>query len=167
MGKIFTFWYCGCILTALTVSAIIAPAQASQTRPDTTSIRLRSKSSGKGSYLKNGFHVSFPTFKAFTPSVKAAAAKSAADEKVLNNVQIFPNPVTDQINLKYTITKNTMVTISVMDVLGNSVLTLLQQRLDPGEQKFTYNLNKQLTSGFYFVRVNAGAESVIRRISVL
>ena len=169
MGKIFTLWCCNIMLIALAVCIDITPALASQTRSDTVSIRPKNKNAGKGSYLKNGFHLAFPTFKSFSsPAVKVAAVRSATfDDKVLSNVQIFPNPVTDQINLKYTVGKNAMVSIKVMDVLGNTVLTLLNQRMDPGEQKFTYNLNKQLTSGFYFVRVVVGSESVIRRISVL
>lgn len=90
-----------------------------------------------------------------------------ADDHLLNSVQITPNPVTDQITLKYFVSRNTNVTIKIMDVLGNNRLTLFSQRVDPGEQKFTYNLNKQLSSGFYFVRVVVGTESVIKRISVL
>ncbi|MCJ8210168.1 T9SS type A sorting domain-containing protein [Mucilaginibacter sp. RS28] len=158
------------------VSALIAAiicfntaVSAPQSRLDTTFLRLKNpKPTTKTSYLK-GLHINFPSFKSIInpSSTKAGMAKPAVEDKALTNVQIYPIPVSDQINVKYTITRNSNVTIKIMDVLGNNVLTLLSQRMEPGEQKFSYNLNKQLTSGFYFVRVVVGTESIIKRISVL
>ncbi|NCD68476.1 T9SS type A sorting domain-containing protein [Mucilaginibacter agri] len=149
------------------MSINFAFASAVRAQTDTAYLRIKNAKTANKSYLKGGFHLPFPSLKSLvSPSSKAGMAKPA-DDKLLSNVTIFPNPVTDQINLKYTITRNTNVTIKIMDVLGNNVLTLLSQRMDPGEQKFSYNLNKQLTSGFYFVRVMVGTESIIRRISVL
>lgn len=87
--------------------------------------------------------------------------------KPLDNVKIYPNPVSDQLNLSYTLSKENLVTIKVLDVLGNEVATLLSQKLAAGEQSNSFNLNSKLSSGLYFVRVIAGSESVIKRISVL
>jgi len=89
------------------------------------------------------------------------------DDKLLYDVEISPNPVTDQLNLRYMLSRNSNVSIKIMDVLGNDILTVFQQRVDLGEQKFTYSLNNKITRGFYFVRIVAGTESVIKRISVL
>jgi hypothetical protein len=80
---------------------------------------------------------------------------------------VYPNPITDQINLKLALSRNSIVTVKVMDVLGNDVVTLLAQRVESGEQNFSYPLNSKLARGFYFIRVVAGTESVIKRISVL
>jgi hypothetical protein len=55
----------------------------------------------------------------------------------------------------------------VVDVLGNEIITLYSQRAEPGEKTFSYQLNNKLSRGFYFLRVVAGTESVIKRISVL
>ena len=89
------------------------------------------------------------------------------DDKLLNNVQVFPNPVTDQINVKYDLSRYSNVSIKIVDVLGNDVKTIFSQRLDPGEKALNYPLNNKLTRGFYFLRIVAGTESVIKRISVL
>jgi hypothetical protein len=169
MRQKFTFNFLRIFLIAAAVSVNFAFGYARQFKTDTAYLHIKNaKPNTHASYLKNGFHLNFPSIKAMVvPSSKAGMAKPLDDGKLLSNVTIFPNPVTDQINLKYTITRNTNVTIKIMDVLGNNVLTLLSQRMDPGEQKFSYNLNKQLTSGFYFVRVVVGTESVIKRISVL
>jgi len=89
------------------------------------------------------------------------------DDKLLTDVQVYPNPVTDQINIKYVLSRNALVTVKVMDVLGNEVITLVSQRIGSGEQSFTYPISNKLSRGFYFIRVVAGTESVIKRISVL
>ena len=82
-------------------------------------------------------------------------------------MQVYPNPVTDQVNLKYEISRNANVTIKILDVLGNDIITIFNQRVDAGEKLAYYNLNGKLSRGFYFIRIVAGTESVIKRISVL
>ena len=54
-----------------------------------------------------------------------------------------------------------------MDVLGNDITTLFSQRVEPGDHNINYAVNNKLSRGFYFVRVVAGTESIIKRISVL
>jgi hypothetical protein len=88
------------------------------------------------------------------------------DDKLLSNVEVFPNPITDQVNLKYMISRNSNVTIKMVDVLGNDVMSF-SERVDPGEHTKSYPINNKLNRGFYFIRVIAGTESVIKRISVL
>jgi len=89
------------------------------------------------------------------------------DDKLLSNVEVYPNPITDQINLKYVLSRNSNVTIKMVDVLGNDVMTLFSQRVEPGEQVLNRPLSNKLNRGFYFIRVVAGTESVIKRISLL
>lgn len=165
MGQKFTFNSLWIILIAVAVSINIALASPAQ--PDTTLFRLRSRTSLKPSYLRSGLKTNFPQFKPATAVVIKPATKPVADDKLLSNVQVYPNPIVDQINLKYTVARNTNVSIKILDVLGNNVATLFSQRVEPGEQKFTYYLNNKLTSGFYFVRIVVGTESVIKRISIL
>ncbi|WP_299284301.1 T9SS type A sorting domain-containing protein [uncultured Mucilaginibacter sp.] len=121
------------------------------------------------SYLKNGLKVTLPAIK--PTQYQATANKQTSDkvenEKLLSDVSIYPNPITDKLNLTYNVRKNTTVSIKIMDVLGNEVLTLLSQRVEAGEQKNTFQISSRLSSGFYFVRMIVGTESVIKRISVL
>lgn len=155
------------ILVANAASTNYAFSAVKNATKDTAYIRIKNKTTPKTSYLKGGFHLNFPSIKSIINPSSTKAGMAKPEDKLLSNVQIFPNPITDQINLKYTISRNSTVTIKIMDVLGNNVLTLLSQHMESGDQKFSYNLNKQLTSGFYFVRVVVGTESVIKRISVL
>jgi len=167
MGQRYTFIYSWIILIAAAILYFPAHAQtADKTKADTV-ISLKSKAS-KGSYLKNGLGGgTIPVIKSspYIDGIKSAPPKN--DDKLLSNVQIYPNPITDQINLKYMISRNSNVSIKIMDVLGNNVATLFSERVEPGEKKFTYYLTNKLTSGFYFLRMVVGTESVIKRITIL
>ncbi len=87
--------------------------------------------------------------------------------KPIDNVRIFPNPVSTQINISFTLSKDNQVVINVLDVLGNQILTLLNQKMQAGEQINSFVLNSKIPSGFYFVRIVTGNDSVIKRISVI
>lgn len=102
-----------------------------------------------------------------TSSPKTIPTGAIESQKPLDNVKVFPNPVSNQINLSYTLNKEYMVTIKILDVLGNEVTTLLSQKVGAGDQTNSFSLGSKINSGLYFVRVVAGSESVIKRISIL
>lgn len=106
------------------------------------------------------------TYKPFTPFSFNYRADSE-NSKVLSNVKVFPNPVTDQINLAFKLNKDIKVTIKIMDALGNEITTLLSQRLSSGEQSQGFMVNGKLNSGYYFIRIMAGSETIVKRIQVL
>jgi hypothetical protein len=139
-------------------------ASFSSSKNDTTYLHLL-KSKPK-TPLKAGLHLVLPPIK---PAVISTTRLNVykPDDKLLNNVQVYPIPVTDQINLKYELSRSSNVSIKVLDILGNDIITLYSQREDAGEKTFTYYLNSKLTRGFYFVRIVAGTEYVTKRISVL
>ena len=145
-------------------AADLMPTKA-ELKTDTTLLRSKSKS-GKNSYLKDGLHLALPPLKpAVTSNVKVNVSRP--DDKLLSDVQLYPNPVTDQINLKYSISRNTNVTIKIKDMLGNDISTMFSQRVESGDHNLNYPINNKLTRGFYFIRVVAGTESVIKRVLVL
>jgi len=142
-------------------------------KSDTTKLVKVFANKNDKSYLKNGIKIPLPPMKTGitiygnNSTVNRNSLNKFDQDKLLSNVQVFPNPITDQINLRYYVAKNSNVSIKIMDVLGNEVITLFSQRVDPGEQKFTFNLNNKLSSGFYFIRMMVGNEAVMKRISIL
>ena len=168
MGRRSTFvnsWFTVIVL-AIAVNFALARGVSAQ-KSDTSYIRILKNKSSKTSYFKSGLHLALPPLK---PAAVSTAKINLArpDDKLLTNVQVYPNPVTDQvINIKYTVSRNAYVNVNVMDVLGNNVLTLFSQRVEFGDQNFTYNISNKLSRGFYFVRIVVGTESVNKRISVL
>lgn len=87
-------------------------------------------------------------------------------DRAITNVKVFYNPVAEQISVSFKLAKDNLVTIKVMDALGNEVMSLLNENLDGGTQSLSFDTNSKLQPGFYFVRVNSGTESVIKRISI-
>jgi hypothetical protein len=135
----------------------------------TISTKITDTRLNRPAFLKNGVMVNFVPFKPGKEKVFAGAppAKSVDNDKVLNNVKVYPNPVSDQLNLSYSISKDANVTIKIMDVLGNEITTLLTERLSAGDQANSFNIASRLTSGFYFIRVSVSGEIITKRISVL
>jgi len=115
-------------------------------------------------YMSIGGAGMFNTYSSASKGNTVAAAK----DKLLTIVKIYPNPVEDQLNVILSIGKdNVQTTIKVIDLLGNEVVTLLNERLNAGEQTKTFTMPSRVNPGIYFLRVIAGPESQVKRISVL
>lgn len=169
MRQKYTNTFSWVVLVAMAAFINFAFASGAMRQKNDTTITRGAKSklfTSKSSYLKGGLHLALPPLKpATTSNLRINVARN--DDKLLTDVQVYPNPITDQINVKYELSHNAIVTIKIMDVLGNDVATMVSQRIGSGEQSFSFPLNNKLSRGFYFVRVIAGTESVIKRISVL
>ena len=147
-------------------------------RPDsskvkaTVSTKITDTRLNKPAYLKNGVKVNFIPFKPakdnfFGNTKIMGASKSVDNDKVLNNVKVYPNPISDQLNLSFNMSKDANVIVKIMDVLGNEITTLLSERVAAGDQTKPFVIASRITSGFYFIRVSVGSEIITKRISVL
>ena len=147
-------------------------------RPDSSkikakvSIKITDTRLNKPAYLKNGVKVNFIPFKPakdnFFGNTKIMnASKSGDNDKVLYNVKEYPNPISDQLNLSFSMSKDANVIVKIMDVLGNEITTLLSERVAAGDQTKPFIIASRITSGFYFIRVSVGSEIITKRISVL
>ncbi|UIR55086.1 T9SS type A sorting domain-containing protein [Sphingobacterium sp. SRCM116780] len=102
----------------------------------------------------------------YTNSFRLVSESSKDVDKLINNVKVFYNPISEQISLSFKLGKQTSVAIKVMDALGNEVLQLMNGTLDAGNQNLSFDPSGKLNSGFYFVRVVSGSETVVKRFSV-
>lgn len=105
----------------------------------------------------------------FTPynSLISHTKNGGKQEKNLAVLKIYPNPIDDQINLVLRLERESNIAIKIMDLLGNEVVTLANERLSSGEQTKTFTIPNRLNSGIYFLRIVTGSETVVKRISVL
>lgn len=87
--------------------------------------------------------------------------------KTLTILKIYPNPVVEQLNINLRLEKETMLSIKITDLLGNEIVTLANEKSAQGEHTKTYNVPSKLNTGIYFLRIVAGGEPIIKRISVL
>ena len=107
------------------------------------------------------------TFVPYNSVVSHNKAGNGKSDKILSVLRIFPNPVDDQINFILRLERESVVSIKIMDLLGNEVVTLANERLSAGEQTKTFTIPNKLNSGIYFLRFVAGSETIVKRISVL
>ncbi|MCC8423918.1 T9SS type A sorting domain-containing protein [Mucilaginibacter sp. UR6-11] len=160
MRRNFTSTFSWIIIIALAVSLNCAYAATIRLpKHDTISYYLL-----KRKPKKSPLNFTLPPIK---PGVISSTKLVIPNDKLLSNVEVYPNPIVDQINLKYVLSRNSNVTIKMVDVLGNDVMVLFSQRVEPGEQVLNRQISNKLNRGFYFIRVIAGTESVIKRISLL
>jgi len=164
------------VLTIIMVGNSYAYELSQGFRPDSSKAKVSTKITdtrlNKPAYLKNGVKVTFipfkPTKDSFFENPKIMGGpKPAENDKVLNNVKVYPNPISDQLNLSFYMSKDANVTVKIMDVLGNEITTLLSERVTAGDQTKPFIIASRITSGFYFIRVSVGAEIITKRISVL
>jgi hypothetical protein len=68
--------------------------------------------------------------------------------------QNYPNPFNPNSKIKFQISKSSIVTLKVYDVLGKEIQTLVNEKLSPGTYEVTFN-GSNLPSGVYFYRLTA------------
>lgn len=76
-----------------------------------------------------------------------------------------PNPVRGQTRIRYEVPAQTHVTVSVHDMLGRKVRTLVDQK-QKGYQEVSFT-PERLSSGVYLYRVTAGDQSETRRMVLM
>lgn len=67
-----------------------------------------------------------------------------------NSIQVFPNPTTSDITVTFKVEETTHANLSVYDVVGRKVITILDGQLPDGQYTYNENLG-QLEPGLYMV----------------
>lgn len=97
----------------------------------------------------------------------AHANASGKPQKLLTVLKIYPNPVSTQINVNLKLERESNISIKITDILGNDVVQFTNERLPAGEFTKTFPIPEKVNTGIYFLRIVAGGEPIIKRISVL
>jgi len=97
-----------------------------------------------------------------------ALQKLAAPElqTIAASLQLFPNPVKEELNIKFTVLENEQVRISVLDIVGKEIGIVTDEIYEKGDHLVSWQTN-QLPKGVYLIRFNAANETITRKIEVL
>ena len=76
--------------------------------------------------------------------------KSNMGEVNGNTIQVNPNPVTDEVTITFKVDETTIANLSVYDVVGRKLITILDGQLPNGEYTYSENLGT-LKPGVYMV----------------
>ena len=80
--------------------------------------------------------------------------------------QNYPNPFNSTTTIRFDLPKRSFVRITVFDVTGRRVRTLLQKALKAGDYSVPFDA-KFLSSGLYIYRIEAGKYVQVRKLIVM
>ena len=80
--------------------------------------------------------------------------------------QNYPNPFNPSTTIRFTIPEQTNVTLTVYDMLGREVATLVDEILQPGEHTKLFDAG-HLASGVYVYRIRAGDFTDTKRLVLM
>ncbi|MFT5142008.1 MAG: Zn-dependent metalloprotease [Rhodothermales bacterium] len=96
-----------------------------------------------------------------------AGATASEDEGVLPTRvaldQAYPNPFNPTTTIRFELPLAGQVTVEVVDVLGRSVAVLKHGHVQAGAHEVSWRADS-MPSGLYFVRLQAGAEQLVRSV---
>ncbi len=94
-----------------------------------------------------------------------------------NLEQNYPNPFNPSTKIKFEIpgvtlsgVEGSLVTLTIYDVLGNEIATLVNEELSAGEYEVEFNtssINHQTSSGIYFYQLKTGSFIQIKKMVIL
>ena len=90
-------------------------------------------------------------------SVPSAAAEDLIPEHELRIDALWPNPVSDQVNLEFELAAPSRLRIEVFDVLGRKVEKLFDGIERPGRRTLAWRPDAKLANGVYMISVEAGS----------
>ncbi len=80
--------------------------------------------------------------------------------------QNYPNPFNPSTNIRFSITQASLVSLTVYDILGKEVASLVNEYLEPGTYTSTFKA-QSLSSGLYFYRLRSGNSIETKKMSLL
>ncbi len=81
-------------------------------------------------------------------------------------MQNYPNPFNPVTRMSFVIGKSSFVTLKIYDVLGNEVITLVNDVKSPGTYNIDFNA-EHLSSGVYYYRLKAGNYTETKKMLLL
>jgi arabinogalactan endo-1,4-beta-galactosidase len=85
--------------------------------------------------------------------------------------QNYPNPFNPSTTIKYSISKSTLVNLTIYNMVGEQVKVLLKGRQAEGGHSIiwdgTNNSGTRVSSGIYFILLRAGGQNLLRKMVLL
>ncbi|MBX2974727.1 MAG: T9SS type A sorting domain-containing protein [Ignavibacteriaceae bacterium] len=106
----------------------------------------------------------------FFPSSGTSVEQSSfVNEKSFEVFQNYPNPFNPSTRIRFSIpnniNENQLVTITLYDILGRELSTLLNEEKAPGYYEYLFNAESlSLTSGVYLYKLQAGEFISIKKM---
>lgn len=110
----------------------------------------------------------FPDKKAQWKSGQIGSSLNTASIDVFGNIEVWPNPFTDQTNLAFNLSKNQQIRVEILSNTGQIVKTLINAQLSEGNHKLewdgTGSYGNRMPSGIYFLKISSENGMMTRKI---
>ena len=80
--------------------------------------------------------------------------------------QNFPNPFNPATTIKYSIAEEGFVNLTVFNILGEKVATLVSKNMKPGRYTVDFDANN-LSTGIYVYRLDSGKNTSVKKIILM
>ncbi len=106
----------------------------------------------------------------FTPAcVKDSISKRNISDR--NFVSIYPNPARSNISIRYTLLLSTFISVSIYDVSGRLVKTIINEKRDAGVYSERWNgrnnNNRRVAAGVYFTRLASRDFTSVKKVILM
>jgi len=98
--------------------------------------------------------------------IASATIQPAAAPGEFALYQNYPNPFNPTTTISFNIGENSIVRLSVFDLLGREVAVLVNGQMNSGAFTVTFDAS-QMAGGVYFYRLEAGSFTAVRRLMLL
>jgi PKD repeat protein len=79
---------------------------------------------------------------------------------------IYPNPMHESTTLTFNLNEKQNVKIEILDILGKQISMARDENMNAGPQTVTLDKSVFGTSGFYFIKLTVGNESLIQKVVI-
>ncbi len=101
----------------------------------------------------------------YSENVSSSAKLKPAPE-IYNLFQNYPNPFNPETKIKYGIPKSGPVVLTLMDILGREIKTLVNEFQNAGIHEINFNAGG-LSSGIYFYKITCGNFTSVKKMILL
>jgi hypothetical protein len=98
-------------------------------------------------------------------SASTTYPEAVKDVELNNNVNIYPNPATDYLNVSFELNHSSNVQVQIIDALGQVVNQVANNTMESGVQNLNVN-TANLTSGVYFVKIQTENNSLVQKFTI-
>ena len=165
-SKIRFFWVFLCMACMGVLTSSIVLAQKTDTVK--VSFKPKPKVVSRVPDIKGSVQAYRPGNISFSGGSSTLSTSSPSKSiKILTVLKLYPNPVSEKLNINLRLEREANLSVKITDPLGNEIITLMNEKAPAGEQTRTFTLPNKLNTGIYLVRIVAGGDPKVMKISVL
>jgi type IX secretion system substrate protein len=80
--------------------------------------------------------------------------------------EIYPNPSSGSVNITFTVSEQSEVSLDVFDMMGRYVTSVEHNVFEEGSNEVTWDAGS-VNQGIYFLRMEAGTYNAMKKVSVI